>query len=311
MVIRLPISVVLACAMVAGVSGCAWVKEWPPRDTPVKTSADMAAPQPQMKLMQTADATWLTPAAKNEPPVQHMVPANGEQATTINRVKELENELAAMRAEMSTMAPAVNRLAETQTKMRDTLAAAIAPAAGVTAGTVATGTVAPVATLPPAAYDNAGVYAAKTVPASLAPSTVNPDAAYVPPRAHEATIPSTLPPPAATAPAGPSVSQVRFTESKGKTRIVLDAAQPTPFTYALDSAQNILTIRLPSLGWTPVPADQVADSGLAAAYTATADGAGGTILSVQLRKPAKVALAQALPPGGGKGHRVVFDLAPL
>ncbi|MBU0800911.1 MAG: AMIN domain-containing protein, partial [Alphaproteobacteria bacterium] len=110
---------------------------------------------------------------------------------------------------------------------------------------------------------------------------------------------------------GPGIGHIRFGENKDKTRIVLDAAQQVTFTQDIDNNEQILMVRLPGSAWNTAAQQQVTDSPLVAAYTATPDGAGGTTLAIQLKRPAQVAMAQSLPPGGSKGHRVVIDLAPL
>jgi hypothetical protein len=264
-----------------------------------------AAPTPpQAKLMQTADATWLSPVAAPQAPVERMVPANGEEASTINRVRQLEEEIARLRNEMSMMLPAMTKLAETQGALRDVLAttqtaaqaAQVAPAAGPAAGYAAgyyeTEPASPAALPPPVLYSQAAA-----APAPLAPP---------PPAAAPVAVP------AAYAPAGPGIGAIRFGQNNGRTRVVLDAPYPPDFSYALDESARVLTVSLPGSGWAAAAADAVAGSPLVASYSAAPDGQGGTTLTLQLRAAAQVAMAQSLPPAApGKGHRVVLDIAPL
>lgn len=252
------------CAL--GLSGCSWVKEWPPREGQVRHNQAAAPTPPQARLMQTADATWLAPAAQPETPVAHMVPAHGEEASTINRVRELEAEIAQLRNDMSMMLPAMTKMAETQSAMRDTLSAVVSPDA----------------------------IAPQAGPATMAPA----------PMPLIAATPAALP-------SGPGINGIRFGDQNGKARIVLDSQAPVTFRQEMDASGRMLLVHLPSAGWQTMPQQSEIISSVVAGYSAAPDGAGGTNLAIQLRRPAQVSFAQALPPGGGKGDRVVIDLNPL
>lgn len=289
----------MLAVMLAGValSGCSWVKEWPPKDGPAAPSPDKQATAPQSRLMQTPDATWLAPADPKAPPVEHMVPRNGQSAEALTRINELEEEVASLRNEMSMMLPAMTKLAETQSALRDAVAstaeqaAAVAPAAGG-----------------PAPYEPLPLY-------NNSAAATDMNAAYVPPQVvAPVTAPVMAPAPTPVAmpvvAPGPAIGDIRFGDNNGRTRMVLDAGHAPEFSWTMDPATGILTVRLPGSGWGAVPAAAV-QAPLAASYNAAPDGAGGTILTVQLTGAARVEMAQSLPPGGGKGHRVVIDLAPL
>lgn len=304
----------LLAAFLGGVAlaGCSWVNElneWPPKDTPARVSEAGTPTPPQTRLMQTPDATWLEPV--NEPPVEHMVPKDGQSSGALNRINELEEEVASLRNEMSTMMPAMTKLAQTQSALRDAVAeraAAVAPAAGVVS------------------YEPMPLYVPDNARApQVTNEAVNPDAAYVPPpvqpqaevlsqaamtmpAAENAPVPVTpvaMPSPSSA----PPIGNIRFADNNGKTRIVLDAAFAPDYSYSIDAAAGMLTVNLPGAGWAPSPAG-AAGVPLVASYNAAPDGAGGTILSLKLSAPARVAMAQALPPGGGKGHRLIIDVAP-
>ena len=283
----------MLAVLLAGValSGCSWVKEWPPKDGPAAPSADAQATAPQSRLMQTPDATWLAPADPQAPPVEHMVPRNGQSAEALNRINELEEEVASLRNEMSMMLPAMTKLAETQSALRDAVAGTAEQAASVAP---AAGGPAPYEPFPP--YNN-----------SAAATDMN--AAYVPPQAAPMPAPTPVAVPV-TPVAGPAIGDIRFGDHNGRTRIVLDAGHAPEYSWAVDAAAGVLKVRLPGSGWAAMPAGAVR-APQAASYSTAPDGAGGTVLTVQLSAPARVDMAQALPPGGGKGYRVVIDLAPL
>ena len=301
---RLTIRKTMFAVLLAGValSGCSWVKEWPPKDGPAAPSPDKQLTAPQSRLMQTSDATWLAPADPKTPPVEHMVPHNGQSAEALTRINELEEEVASLRNEMSMMLPAMTKLAETQSALRDAVAttadqaASVAPRAGG-----------------PAPYEPLPLY-------NNTPSSTDMEAAYVPPQqpnpqpvpqqAMEPQQPAPVPVALPVTPGGPAIGDIRFGDNNGRTRIVLDAGHAPEFSWTIDAATGMLTVRLPGSGWGAIPAAAVR-APLAASYNTAPDGAGGTILSVQLSGPARVDMAQSLPPGGGKGHRVVIDLAPL
>lgn len=277
--------ILLSCLCVSGMTGCSWLKEWPPREGPVRHNQAAAPTVPQTRLMQTADATWLVPPSKAETPVTRMVPAHGEEASTINRVRELEAEIAQLRNEMGMMVPAVTKLAETQSAMRDTLTAAVAPSIAPSGGDAA------------------------FIPSSAVTASGSSPMPLLPAAPHPAISPAAQP--AAQAASSAAIAAIRFGDEKGRTRIVLDAATAPSYSYDIDNGEQIMIIRLPQSAWRAATTQSLAGSPLVAAYNATPDGAGGTILAVQLRRPAQVTMAQTLAPGAGKGHRLVIDLAPL
>lgn len=263
-----------------GLPACSWVKDWPPQEGQIRHNRAAAPTTPQARLMQTADATWLEPATQPEIPVPHMVPAHGEQASTINRVRELEAEIAQLRSDMSMMLPAMTKMAETQSAMRETLNAVVVPPATASQ-----------ATSPHAIAPQAG---AATAPMPLLASP--------------APGPEIIP---AAQAAGPGINGIRFGEQGGKTRIVLDSQITPIFRYDMDEARTMLFIHLPGIGWQTTAQEQDIVSHLIAGYNASPDGAGGTNLAIQLRRPAQISFAQALPAAGDKGDRVVIDLNPL
>lgn len=104
-------SLVLLCLLSLG--GCEWLR------TPVETTFSPAGtrnaltPQPQVKLVQTPDSTWIEPAPGDQT-IETLIPGNEDNRQAMDRLKRLESEMDSMRKDMALMVPAVTRLAEAQ-----------------------------------------------------------------------------------------------------------------------------------------------------------------------------------------------------
>lgn len=319
-------TIILAALCGVALSGCSWLKEWPPSDQPEATPQAAMPPPPQQKLMQTANGTWLQPAPGADV-VEVKVPQNGESPETLTRINELEKEVDGLRNQMSMMLPAMTKLAETQAGMQGALQQTLSQAQAAAAANAAAAN--PVPDQPATPVADAGAMNAVS-PQAGGP---DPDDAYMDNRAPQALAvpPAAQPPmppavapqavsypvtpdvPGAMAAAGTSgtVSQIRFGQHADKTRIVLDSPQALAYSYDVDNGEHLLVVNLPGTGWGGTAQDVVAQSPYISSYKAVPDGAGGTTLVIQLQVPARVAMAQALPPGAGKGHRLVLDIAPL
>ncbi len=268
------------CASLLG--GCSWLRDWPPGGG---SSSDEAAPQPQVKLVQTADSTWLEPAP---PPatqrVEHLVPPlPTEDRGTAERLEKLETDVADLRQNMSMIMPALTRLASSQNDIQAALARG-APAP----------TIAPAMMPPPATYSNTAPPGG--APVSLMSSRPAPQAATAAPSGMIS---------------GAAVRQVRFGLYPDKTRIVFDVSSNAAFSYDLDNNERLLVVNLPGIGWDTATQQQAPGAAVGAAYTATADGKGGTNVALQLRQSARVLSAQVLPPAEGKPSRVMLDIAGM
>lgn len=136
-------------------------------------------------------------------------------------------------------------------------------------------------------------------------------AAPMPQAAPQQPAPAAYTPPPAAGGGSLFVSNVRFGEHPDKTRMVLDASSKVDFTYDLDNSEKILMIALPGASWQGAQQMAVDGSPLVSSYNVVPDPQGGSQVVMQLKQPVKVLWAQALPPGGPQGDRVVFDLAPL
>ncbi len=103
----------LAAATVAAllVSGCSWVREWPPADTAYDwNDADPQPPAaPQTRVMQTSDSTWLVPDRTARPVAT--ADELAELAESRKRIAELEHQVEMMRNDLSMMMPAITKLA--------------------------------------------------------------------------------------------------------------------------------------------------------------------------------------------------------
>ena len=85
----------LAAAFLAALPGCEWLKDWP-RDR------DDGPPEPQMRVMQAADGTWMQPVP-GQPPVERRIPEDPEREQA-ERIKALEAQVERLRRDMATMA---------------------------------------------------------------------------------------------------------------------------------------------------------------------------------------------------------------
>ncbi len=115
----------------------------------------------------------------------------------------------------------------------------------------------------------------------------------------------------AVASTGTVVQAVRFGAQNGKTRIVLDLSGPSAFKYDLDNTENILVIEVPGSDWASSQSGPVTGSQIAQSYSIQNMSGQGNALVIQLTGPASVAYADKLAPSGGKGDRIVIDIAPL
>ena len=126
-------------------------------------------------------------------------------------------------------------------------------------------------------------------------------------------VPGTLidAPVAASAPAGSQISEVRVGEHTGKTRVVFDASEEVAFSYNVANENKTLVLDFPGSGWSAPGQMTIADSPLVSSWQAAPRPQGGTRVTVQLARPARVLWAQALPAAPGAEPRVVVDLAAL
>ena len=325
--------VLLSGVCVLALSSCSWLSDWPPSGSK-RAAAPAPASAPQATVMQTADATWIEPAAGDEA-VATMVPAQtGNDKGLQDRINDLEQQMAQMRNDMSMMMPALTRLAEVQGDLQALLSSQIQPAAGDARGTVnniydrapstqntpRSATTSPTSVIAP--QSNAGMNAAAMAAQRKAAAETTEMAAadsgddygydegmddFVE-TAPAATQQSSVQPVRATA--GGKITSIRFGEHPDKTRIVMDISDEMGFDYDIDNSERILVLELGG-DWSGVAQRSVSGSDMIAAYSASPDGQGGTRMAIQLKKPGQISWAQYIPPSEGKGHRVVIDVTGL
>jgi hypothetical protein len=169
---------------------------------------------------------------------------------------------------------------------------------------------APVSSDTPATADQviAPSSTANSAPLPLGPAATEP---VTPP-------PAPAPVPAAKAPVskpvapvtdGLRVTDIRFGEHPGKTRIVLDVSAATSFTADLDNNEHILVIEMPDAGWAAALNKIPAAHKLIASYKTQALGDKGTLLILSLKKDSSLLYKGTMKSADGKGIRIILDLA--
>ncbi|QQG36940.1 MAG: AMIN domain-containing protein [Micavibrio aeruginosavorus] len=329
----------LTSLMALSLSACGWVQEDPYQQSYRGGYADMqqASAPPQTRVMQTADATWLMPDQTPKPVPTATELAELKQANT--RIAELEDEIAALRNDMSMMMPALTKLAggeavgpvDAEPVMASGVAGNLNQIQTAAGGSLAAGEIGRVHQdyTPESAYDEepeagADSDAALTGAAKAAPPA--PVRPLVPPAEAPAyhRPPSTTAPAVATAAPAPtnaaytppvldvtSIQAVRFGQhDNGKSRLVIDTSAARDFHYDIDNAERILVLEIPGTVWNAGPVTKnILDHPLVQSMTAAPDGQGGTRVVFQLLKPVQVLWSQAIPPSGSQGHRIVVDIA--
>jgi len=104
------------------------------------------------------------------------------------------------------------------------------------------------------------------------------------------------------------VRAVRTGEHPGKTRLVLDLTGASKYRADIDNDENLLLIELSDAGWSAAE-QKLMNHPLIKGYTTQASGNGGTILALELKKPAKILGSAALKPNAQYGNRIYLDLA--
>jgi hypothetical protein len=105
-----------------------------------------------------------------------------------------------------------------------------------------------------------------------------------------------------------TVSALRTGEHPGKTRLVLDLTGESKYRADIDNDENLLLIELSDAGWSAA-SQKLLNHPLIKGYTTQPSGNGGTILALELQKPAKILGSAALKPNAQYGNRIYLDLA--
>lgn len=104
------------------------------------------------------------------------------------------------------------------------------------------------------------------------------------------------------------VKGIRTGQHPGKTRLVLDLTGQSKYRADIDNEENLLLIELSDAGWAAA-SQKMMNHPLIKGYTTQASSNGGTILALELSKPAKILGSSALKPNSQYGHRIYLDLA--
>lgn len=279
----------LAGVLVLALGGCEWLSDWPQADVPsFRSGGDVRPPPPQMKITQTADATWMQPAPQSKPEEILVPRTETSGGNTPERLEKLEKSVEDMRHDMSMMIPALTRLAEAQADTQALLAQQSQPQAG--GGDVSSQAF-------PAQAATPGAPVGIPLPLSSENVSEGDDVANMQVASLTQEASSGV------------VRQLRFGEHPDKTRIVLDTSNNVAFRYDLDNKEHILVVELPGMGWDTMAQTSVQNSALVQSYQASSDGQGGTRLAIQLKKAAQVMWAQPIPSVAGKDPRIVIDIA--
>ena len=104
------------------------------------------------------------------------------------------------------------------------------------------------------------------------------------------------------------VTRVRTGAHTGKTRLVLDMSGAGKMSYDLDNAEKLLIVELPGAGWSAPLQQSFKNDAYIKGYSAQVEG-DKVQLIVELKKAAKITMAQAYKPNSTYGHRLVLDIA--
>lgn len=115
---------------------------------------------------------------------------------------------------------------------------------------------------------------------------------------------------AGSAGAAPAVLSARIGDYPAKTRFVLDLSAPVTFSvFALADPYRVV-IDLPEVDWRLEPGN-TPKSRLIDGFRYGLFRPGTARMVLDVAQPAAVARSFLLPPGGGRGHRLVLDLVPV
>ena len=314
-------------------SGCGWLQNWPPgnENSSLQSAQQASKAAPPPNVAQMPGGSWVNETSNAMASPKGL----GVDADSAQRIAALEMEISNLRNEINLIMPALTKLASSQGDLHAAVTN-IEPAAGrlvssgVTAGHNMQGNF---ATYDPNIHDKMiqqqnqqqNHQQAMNNPVNLAPpapqgmNVANSMAAQAPAYQqasipHSSTNQQQMNQPQAVAMAAniPSrhVRNVRFGEHADKTRLVLDTNDEVAFRYNVDNNENIVVIDLPNADWQGAR-DMMINAPLVSSYRVVPREQGGQKMIMQMSRPVQVLWAQALPPGGPQGHRVVFDIAPL
>ena len=237
------------------------------------------------------------------------------------RLDRLENAVSAMHTDMSTLAPAMQRMAMMEKDIEALVSQleTLLQEEGGTAQAVPPQPVeAPQPLSPmmdiPAQEDPAAQATAppprvqqNTIPKPPAATPV-PDPAPTP-ATTPTTPPASTPAPIAAQVDGTNVTALRLGEHADKTRMVFDINGPVTFRTDLDNGEKLLVIEIDGAGWSTA-ATKAMSSPLIQSYSTQAlDGGKGTRIIMVLKRDSSIISQSVLKPDGANpNHRLMIDL---
>jgi|GEM_PF-4795774 len=307
----------LSCAVF--LSGCDWIKQQPTTSYHDPEFESFSA-EPKMRVMQTSEGTWLEKSN-----VIAVAEHQGMKTAEMVRIERLETEFLKLRNELQTLMPTMRQIMEQQQALYSDVQAlqrVARPAARQQKFQTLQNQTQPVmpgnaGSMPMQAPSNMQPILNQAAPQSGGVMPLENQGGVMPlqqgsnvmplnnPNAGQAKAVQNAVPAQPTA----TISQIRFGEHEDRTRIVLDVKGQTDFSYDFQSGNRIMRINLPRATWAAEPQMWLEKSPLVDSYRAIPSPAGGTDVLVQLKRDARVTMAEILPPTSGKGPRLVFDLA--
>jgi len=105
------------------------------------------------------------------------------------------------------------------------------------------------------------------------------------------------------------VYDLRVGEHTDKTRLVLDVSAQTSYSTDLDNMEKLLVVELPEAAWSAPENQEFQGSPVLSSYRVESVNNGqGSLLVLQLKRPATLLFSGKLPATSGKGQRIVIDL---
>lgn len=277
--------------MAFSLAGCEWLKETPSGShggwAANKPMGFEPAPQPELRVMKAADATWIEPAnpAHNAVPMETKAEKMGHSQQAMaeqQRLQRLEMDVDKMQGDLEMIVPALQKIVAHQQTQQAQMDQQMLMA------------------------QQSQMAAQQGMHASAHPSSLTPTGYNQP-------VASTAKP--ASMPVTPSsvVKSVRFGEHTNKTRLVLDSTAPISYKYTVNAVNNTLVIRLPNSQWSTQTQQVIRTSNVVTGYSVTQNTEAGVDLVVSLKRPVQVSTEMLSPQTAGSSgsYRIFFDLVSL
>jgi len=106
------------------------------------------------------------------------------------------------------------------------------------------------------------------------------------------------------------VTAIRFGNSDGKSRVVLDLQKMGTYNISLDPTKRFVRVALNGMSWSAKASVTYNNHPLIKSYRAVPNTQ-GTSLVIELKRPARLMSNNVLPRSGNSRDRIFFDIAPL